>query len=298
MALQVLLLMWVRTAIHYQDRYGGNIGEVFSHLYSQGGVARFYEGLVPALIISALCRFGDTAANEGAASLMAALAPHWSVMAVTAVASLGAACWRVVIAPLDMLKTVMQVEGASGLAVLQARMAAEGGGVLFDGALGAWTVALTGHYTWFAIHNKLTACLREPHSATARFARNTAISLGSSLASDLVCNSLRILKIYKQTSSEPVSYAQAFAGVVAQEGLAGVLFRGLGVKVLSNGLSSVLFFALFRHFLRRGDSDCGSGSGGRGLSLGARQGVTRGRTGRSSRGRGRPRDNRRPQRRQ
>lgn len=63
MAVQVLSLMWMRTAMNYQFKNGGNFLETLSILYKQGGVTRFYRGLIPALMIGPISRFGDTAAN-------------------------------------------------------------------------------------------------------------------------------------------------------------------------------------------------------------------------------------------
>jgi hypothetical protein len=57
--------MWIRTAINYQYRYGTSMTDAFKTLYSQGGIPRFYRGLLPALIQGPLSRFGDTAANTG-----------------------------------------------------------------------------------------------------------------------------------------------------------------------------------------------------------------------------------------
>lgn len=50
---------------------GGSLASAARELYSQGGVARLYQGLLPALLQAPLCRFGDTAANEGVLSLLA-----------------------------------------------------------------------------------------------------------------------------------------------------------------------------------------------------------------------------------
>jgi hypothetical protein len=50
MALQVLTLMWLRTTINYQYRYGTSTMTALTTLYKEGGIPRFYQGLVPALI--------------------------------------------------------------------------------------------------------------------------------------------------------------------------------------------------------------------------------------------------------
>jgi|TARA_B110000208_G_scaffold183555_1_gene236423 hypothetical protein len=43
--------------------------ETIRLLYAEGGVPRFYRGLIPALFGSPLMRFGDTFANAGAITL-------------------------------------------------------------------------------------------------------------------------------------------------------------------------------------------------------------------------------------
>jgi hypothetical protein len=63
MAIQVGSLMWMRTSMNYQFKNGGSFVPTLKTLYAEGGVVRFYRGIVPALIIGPISRFGDTAAN-------------------------------------------------------------------------------------------------------------------------------------------------------------------------------------------------------------------------------------------
>jgi hypothetical protein len=63
MAIQVFSLMWMRTTMNYQFKNGGGFVSTLRTLYSEGGVVRFYRGILPALIIGPMSRFGDTAAN-------------------------------------------------------------------------------------------------------------------------------------------------------------------------------------------------------------------------------------------
>jgi hypothetical protein len=50
MFIQVFALMWMRTTINYQYRHGGTMLGTMKHLYKDGGIPRFYRGLLPALV--------------------------------------------------------------------------------------------------------------------------------------------------------------------------------------------------------------------------------------------------------
>ena len=51
--------------------------------------------------------------------------------------------------PLDTLKTMLQVEGAQGLAALRAKVAAGGPLVLYHGSYGLGASAFLGHFSWW-----------------------------------------------------------------------------------------------------------------------------------------------------
>lgn len=76
---QVLCLMWLRTVINYQYRYGSTFLQALSHLYSSGGIPRLYSGLGFALVQAPLSRFVSTAANDGVHNLIQNLeaTKHW-----------------------------------------------------------------------------------------------------------------------------------------------------------------------------------------------------------------------------
>lgn len=47
---QVLSLMWLRTSMNYQYRFGGTLSSSLKELYSEGGIPRLYQGLPFALV--------------------------------------------------------------------------------------------------------------------------------------------------------------------------------------------------------------------------------------------------------
>lgn len=63
-AIQVITLMWLRTTVNYQYRYGVSMMTALRELHRQGGLRRFYRGLPYAIIQGPLARFGGIAAND------------------------------------------------------------------------------------------------------------------------------------------------------------------------------------------------------------------------------------------
>jgi hypothetical protein len=111
MAINVCSLMWIRTAINYQYRYGTSTTEAFKTLYADGGIPRFYRGLVPALIQGPMSRFGDTAANTGVLAALDSFeaTANLPVATKTIAASIGAGAFRILLMPVDTFKTTMCV---------------------------------------------------------------------------------------------------------------------------------------------------------------------------------------------
>ena len=68
-------LMWLRTTMNYQYRYGVPMRVAIKTLYSDGGIPRFYRGVLPALVQGPMSRFGDTAAEISLWQLRHSLPP-------------------------------------------------------------------------------------------------------------------------------------------------------------------------------------------------------------------------------
>ena len=69
--IQVLTLMWLRTTMNYQYRYGMGTKTALKKLWAEGGIGRLYQGVGFAIFQTPLSRFGDTAANTGVLELLA-----------------------------------------------------------------------------------------------------------------------------------------------------------------------------------------------------------------------------------
>ena len=101
MTIQVCSLMWLRTIMNYQYKYGTSIPETIKILYSQGGIARFYKGLLPGLIQGPVSRFGDTFSNALVMNLTQKM--NLPIFAKTGFASMTAGLVRVLLTPIDTI---------------------------------------------------------------------------------------------------------------------------------------------------------------------------------------------------
>ena len=167
----------------------------------------------------------------------------------TVSASAAAAGFRVFLMPIDACKTILQVEGATGLTKLGAKINKGGISVLWAGSIGAMSATFVGHYPWFFTYNTLNAALPVYDRKTelaSYLARNAVIGFCSSAISDTCSNSVRVLKTTIQTSTTPISYGQAVKMVIEKDGVSGLFFRGLVTKIISNGCQGILFSVLWR----------------------------------------------------
>ncbi|CAM9459647.1 unnamed protein product [Phaeothamnion confervicola] len=249
-AVQVVTLMWLRTVVNYQSRYGTSLAEALAALYKQGGVRRFYRGVSFAILQNPLSRFGLTAANEAAAVLMENLPPWVPVAAATWAASLMAGLWRLFLTPLDTCKTVLQVEGLGGFAALLAKMRRGDLACLYRGAAAAAAATAVGHWPWYQTYVSLNRRIHVPASLGLRLLRNAVIGLLASVASDLCSNSIRVLKTTKQAGAPydgDMSYWDAARLVMADDGWRGLFGRGLTTRILANGIQSMLFTIVWRY---------------------------------------------------
>lgn len=110
--------------MNYQYRYGTTTTQAIKTLYDDGGWTRYYQGLSAALVQGPVSRFGDTAANIGILALLQSNSylKNLPTLIKTIFASLAAAAFRMVLTPIDTIKTTMQTQGAQGLTILRTRV--------------------------------------------------------------------------------------------------------------------------------------------------------------------------------
>eukprot|EP01083_Nonionella_stella_P020039 55594_1 len=261
MAIQVTSLMWMRTTMNYQYKTGATTMEAFRHLYKEGGIRRFYRGYAPGLLQGPLSRFGDTAANVGVLEFMNnnASTKDLPVFAKTGVSSLAAASWRICIMPIDATKTTLQVHGAPGLKILGSKIRAGGPTVLWHGSLAAYTATLVGHFPWFFTYNMLDEKLPAwDQTIWTKLGRRAMMGFVASVISDTLSNSIRVVKTYRQTAAEAITYPNAVRAIIREGGMVSLFGRGLKTRIIANGTQGLMFSVLWKGFqdmLEKRDQD-------------------------------------------
>jgi len=246
--IQVITLMWLRTTMNYQYRYGTGTREAMSTLYKQGGIGRFYQGLPYALMQAPLARFGDTAANTGVLAIFAVTNPSMPIGLRTAIASLAGSLWRILITPIDTLKTTLQVQGKEAMTQLSAKIKNEGPMVLYQGAIANALASFVGSYPWYFVFNALQESIPMAPAGIVwmKLVRHAMCGFGATCVSDCVSNVIRVLKTTVQTSETTISYSEAAKQVIDKEGVIGLVTRGLGTRLMTNGIQASLFSVVWK----------------------------------------------------
>ena len=202
-------------------------------------------------------RFGDTFANSGTLALLNSMeSQELNVGTKTLLASSAASLFRVISTPLDTCKTTLQVEGKSGLKKIATKFRNAGGfprgvPVLWYGAMGSATATFVGHYPWFFTYNYLQDRIPEQETVLGNLSKNALIGFSASAVSDTCSNSIRVLKTYRQTHPEKISYTSSVKEIVAKDGVLSLFGRGLKTKIISNGIQGSLFAVLWKYIERQ-----------------------------------------------
>lgn len=173
--------------MNYQYRFGTSFSAATRTLYLAGGYGRYYQGMGAALVqgksdrvrtdhrlqnlttTGPISRFGDTAANAGILALLQSntylknlpspiktvfaslwYLPSFPCLRRNQADIVSAASFRMILTPIDTLKTTLQVHGAGGTSLLRQRIKINGVGSLWWGAFATAVATFVGHYPWFA----------------------------------------------------------------------------------------------------------------------------------------------------
>tara|TARA_B100001173_G_C15999231_1_gene552678 strand:- start:1378 stop:1896 length:519 start_codon:yes stop_codon:yes gene_type:complete len=161
-------------------------------------------------------------------------------------ASATAALFRIILMPIDTIKTTLQVHGKPGISIVMSKYRASGPSIFFHGSIASATATYVGHYPWFATYNALQSYIPKRETSLENIGRNAIIGFSSTCVSDTLSNSIRVVKVYRQSNANTISYYETIQHIVKQEGFHGLFGRGLKTKLLSNGMQGLMFSVLWK----------------------------------------------------
>ena len=104
---------------------------------------------------------------------------------------------------------------------LMAKFRVAGPSTFFQGALASAAATFVGHYPWFFVYNYLNATLPKYEETPKKLARSALIGFCASAVSDTCSNSIRVVKVYKQSNTEKITYSDALKRIIKEDGVAG-----------------------------------------------------------------------------
>ena len=241
-ALQVTSLLWLRTANNYQYKHGTSLSDTIKTLYNQGGILRFYRGYFPSLFLGSSIKFGEI--NAYYYSKQCNFNELERLIFISSVSSL----LKFTFVPIDTLDIFLQVEGKKGIETLKNKVNSQGVRVLYYGLTPWITSNFISTFCWYNIHNYLDSKFKNYGKEGIVFNIKNAIIGGiASVISDSLTNPLRILKIYKQSNTNRVSYTETYKNIVETRGYKELFLRGLKTRIIIHGLQNMFFIVVWKN---------------------------------------------------
>ena len=121
--------------------------------------------------------------------------------------------------------------------------------VLFQGALGNALASFVGNYPWYLTFNFLQEAIPvvSADQLLLKLMRAALCGFLATCVSDCTSNSIRVLKTTRQTSATEISYREAATQIIEKEGIKGLFGRGLGTRILTNGVQASLFTIIWKY---------------------------------------------------
>ena len=243
--IQLTSLFWLKTLTKHQYRHGTPLHTSAYQLYKEKDIFRFYRGYLPNLVKVSFGKFGDAALytyfHQPAFS-------NLSNEQRSIYVSLSSSIVKFNLMPLDTYTNMYQVRGKEGATVMKQKIKKDGIKVLYNGSTAYFLSNFIGNASWFYTLDFLNGKFYKSFQKKDDTKKNMLIGFGCSTVSDLLTNPIRILKTYKQSNKENITYFQALKEIRESKGLVNFYFRGLGTKIILNGINSGIFLVLWKKF--------------------------------------------------
>ena len=243
--IQLTSLYWLKTIIKHQYRHGTSPINSATKLYYDRDLFRFYRGYTLSFFKGGMGKFSDAALYT---YFHSPEFDHIYEVQRSSYISLCSAVIRFNMIPLDTYTNMYQVRGIKGREIMKDKIRKHGFTTLYSGSTAYFLSNFVGNSAWFFTMDNLNKIYYKPDEKKNDTKKNILIGLASSAVSDLITNPIRILKTYKQSNKDNISYTRAISEMVKSKGLLNFYVRGLPTKLVLNGLNSAVFLVLWKKF--------------------------------------------------
>lgn len=243
--IQTTSFLWLRTINNNQYKYNLSFIKTFKKLYSNGGILRFYPGLLPSITVSSICKISDISIYNYCKDKE--YGNFERLFIISSVSSFT----KFLIIPLDTIDTFLQLEGKNTKNILLKKIKNNGISVLYHGS-SLWILnKFISSYSWFYTYDYLNSnkfnFLNEIFTLNNENMKNGIVGGTSSLVSNTLTNPFRVLKIYKQGHNSNITYTESLKEINKQSNIFW-LFRGLRTRLLYNCIQGAYFSILWKFF--------------------------------------------------
>lgn len=233
---QLSSLYWLRTIIKYQYVYNTNLPHTTRILYYQPDRLRFFRGVIPNASKVGLGKIGE-------GGIITYFKPHNNIESIlenSLYATMLISGWKLAIMPLDTIGNSYQVNGRDAQKIIKNKINRFGYSTLWTGSGAYLGITLLGSGIWISSYNYSN--LKMPTYWNSDI-RNGLIGFSATLISDTIVNPLRIIKTYKQSHQNNVSYSDAIKNIFVEKK---DLLRGFKTRIVFNGFNSALYVILWK----------------------------------------------------
>lgn len=223
---------------------GGSAKSAAQQLSAQGGIGRYYKGIVPSALGMMVARFCDAAGDMAASEFIEQKYPQLKNPVTCAIfGALVAGALYYPLMPLETLAITARSSGAAGVKKLGNIVAQKGIAPLYNGANESVTAAFVDHLVWYGTRHFLDSAIPKAQGARNEFLRNCLIGALSGIASDTFSHPITLVKVQKQVLQSAQSPIEIAKEIVKENGASELWRRGFLMAAAAHCFSDAGFQA-------------------------------------------------------
>lgn len=254
--IQITSTYWLRTNIKYQYRHGTSPIESLKKLILDKDKLRLYRGFIPTLIKGSIGKTGEVLSYTYFKKYTD-INDNIKIVG----ASITSSIIRLNLMPFDNVTNIYQVHGKNGLDIVKNKFINHGYKIFYTGTGAYFLNNFIGNMIWFSVFDIMNGLLftngiyKERNKERNNYNddydkykdfKNLCIGFTCSATTDLITNPLRVIKTYRQSDENNISYNRAIKNILKEKGLKNYLVRGLTSRILLGGLNSAIFVYLWK----------------------------------------------------